>query len=42
MQRKVCRNPVNTKQILIPKESMTLKEQQLNDAERKRKVSENH
>ena len=37
MHRKVCPNPVNTKQILIANKSMTLKEQQLDDAERKRK-----
>ena len=42
MHHKVCPNPVNTKQILIPKKSMTLKEQQHDDAERKRNVSENH
>ena len=42
LHHKVCPKPVDSKQVPIPKKAMTLKEQQLDDAERKRKAYDNH
>ena len=39
---KFCSDTVGSKQVMIPKKAITLREQQLDDAERKRKVHKNH